>query len=304
MNISSEQHMSVGDVDWDALTRVIAVINGKGGVGKTSTCACLACLAAAAGYRTLVVDMDVQGNIAEEYGISESDDGLSMLTALMTGQPPTVVENVRANLDVICGGRMLRQVDTALSAVADQYGALAGQLRIAQILAPLAKGYDLVVIDCPPNKRGVAILSAARFVLAPTKSDKSSVKGLSFLAADFVEARQVNTGLELLGVVLFGSSKSATKITAGTRAKVGAALQGAAPIMDTVIRHAESVAVEVRDRGLLPHELERSELDLAQLRGRKARTGSRSSLAGDYQDLVAEVLAAFNARIEQIEQAA
>jgi cellulose biosynthesis protein BcsQ len=293
-------------VDRRLLTRVLALINGKGGVGKTTLSVHLAALAAAAGYRVLVVDLDIQGNVALDLGVEHlSDDGAALLTAVITGGAPAVVENVRPNLDIVCGGPMLAGLESALTGVAEQArDRLAGQMRIAQVLQQIAPRYDLVVLDCPPNKRGVPILSAAQFVLAPTHSDAASIKGLGLLAKDFTEAREVNPSLELLGVVLYGTTPGATVIAAEASADINAALEGAAPLMGTTVRHVESVAMRIRKTGKLAHELEASLLDVAQLRGTKPRTGSTATLAGDLQALTGEVLGRFNARVLELEAVA
>jgi chromosome partitioning protein len=294
-------------VDRRRLTRVMAVNNGKGGVGKTSYSTHCCGLAAAAGYRALLVDLDVQGNAADDLGFTDrTDNGAAMLTALITGQAPQVLKDVRPGLDVVCGGSMLAGVEGVLAGVSEQQrNSLAGQMRIAQVLQHVAPLYDLVVIDCPPNRRGVAVFSAAQFVLAPTKSDASSLHGLTLLAGDFVEARKVNPGIELLGVVLFGSTPRGTQIAAEASAAIEEILEGAAPLMGTSIRHVEAVAKKIRDQGRLAYELEAMAVDVAMLRGGKPRgASSTSSLAGDYQALVGEVLARFNERVRVLEAAA
>ena len=77
-------------VNREALTRVVAVINGKGGAGKTTITANVAGLLALSGYRVLVVDLDPQGNLAEDFGYTgdeRDDSGRALAGSLAFGQP-------------------------------------------------------------------------------------------------------------------------------------------------------------------------------------------------------------------------
>src|ERR1700712_5606427 len=98
-------------VDREALSRVVAVANGKGGVGKTSTATELAGLASEAGYKILLIDLDPQGNVGEDLGYTGAgtgDEGAAMVSALMSGRPlPVSLPAVRPNVDVIAGGERL-----------------------------------------------------------------------------------------------------------------------------------------------------------------------------------------------------
>ena len=80
-------------LDRGVLSRVVAIANGKGGVGKTSLATTLGGLAAAAGYRILLIDLDPQGNVGEDLGYTGSgtgDDGAGLVTALVAGSPIAV----------------------------------------------------------------------------------------------------------------------------------------------------------------------------------------------------------------------
>src|SRR3954464_10516986 len=141
--------MSFKDAD---LARVICVANGKGGVCKTSLAANIAGLSAAAGYRTLVVDLDPQGDLSDDLGYFDDgadDHGQGLAGALVTGHPiaPTL-RGVRPNLDIVTGGVHLADVAAALvSRIAR--GASTTDL-LARALAPIVGSYDVVLIDTPP----------------------------------------------------------------------------------------------------------------------------------------------------------
>ena len=89
-----------------AIARTVAIEQGKGGVGKTSLVANVGGLAAAAGVRTLIVDLDPQGNIARDLGFPPSD-GQALFNAFATGGSLPVLKDVRPNLDVCPAGQPL-----------------------------------------------------------------------------------------------------------------------------------------------------------------------------------------------------
>src|SRR5258708_1967950 len=101
----------------DALRRVIAIVNEKGGVGKTTITSNLAGQAAASGYRVLVVDINRQANLALDLGYRRAegidDEGEALLTAIMRSKAVTPVGGVRPNLDVVPGGELLADLARA-----------------------------------------------------------------------------------------------------------------------------------------------------------------------------------------------
>lgn len=96
-------------------------------------------------------------------------------------------------------------------------------------------------------------LSAARWLIIPTKADAASVKGMARIAERLVEARTRNPALELLGVALFDMPSSATRLRRDITAQITQALGGIAPLFETSIRHSVA-AVDARGRGTLIHE--------------------------------------------------
>ena len=173
------------DLDRGALSRVIAVINGKGGVFKTSLVANVGGLLAEGGSRVLLVDLDPQGNLAEDLGYADQGDGgRSLAASLCFGGEPDLLTGVRANLDVIAGGPHLDDAAAFLGAKA-QKDRDAAQLALAKLLASVAGEYDLVLLDCPPGNEPLqaAAVAAARYALVPLKTDMSSRKGVAAVAA-------------------------------------------------------------------------------------------------------------------------
>lgn len=291
--------------DDKTLARVICVANGKGGVFKTSLAANIAGLSAAAGYRTLIVDLDPQGDLSDDLGYfdNDSDDlGQGLAAALVTGHAirPNL-RDVRPNLDVVTGGVHLADVAGALVARASR-GASTTDL-LARALAPIVNNYDVVIVDTPPvdTTLQVMALGAARWLLVPTKADASSIRGIQRIAERVADARSNGHQLDILGAVLTGVPTAASRVRADAIADITAVLGGTAPLINTVIRSSDAVARECRARGVLAHEL------AEQLEGvepfwralREGHTpqrvpGSAPALADDYVHVTEQVLQRLN----------
>jgi chromosome partitioning protein len=264
------------------LGQAIAITNGKGGVGKTSLAANLGGLFASAGYRVLLVDMDPQGNLGRDLGYigtDRSDDGASLFTAIAGGTAVSVLRNVRERLDVVCGGSRL---DDLASVMLGRQANPRANSALHHALAPISDDYDLIFIDCPPGVRvfQVLALSAARYVLVPTRVDEGSFDGLEKVADVFQMVREAsNPDLTFLGVVLFGVGQSERLILRRAAKVVADDLGDYRLILRGTVRHALKPAQLVRERGWLMYELEREQPGLR----------SSAGTAGDYQALAAQV---------------
>lgn len=294
------------------MRRVVAIANGKGGVGKTTLTAGLAGQLAASGSRVLVVDTDPQANLARDLGYTSGDGG-NLSLAITHGLPLEVQRGVRDRLDVVPGGPALWDVAPAFTARGARGATLPGLTPALDKVKPEKKGdYDVVLVDTPPGEPILQelVFAAADFLIIPTRSDDASLDGLVVVAQRFAAARAINPELTLLGVVLFGVRAGSTRLIGRVRAALQDTLGDAAPVFPTSIRYLESAAVDMRSRGLLPHELtelHRSDTKkrLSRLReGAPAETrdsllsrnSSAEGLAADYAALADEVLAAMKAR--------
>lgn len=297
----------------DALSRVIAVINGKGGVLKTSIVANVAGCLAKSGMRILAVDLDISGNLKLDLGMlgAEQDDaGKGILDAVWHGTPLPIVPDVRPGLDFVFGGRGLEMLgQLAKSSMAEDLptGSVAGEF--AARLGEVADDYDLILLDCPPGNGELQdmALAATRWVLIPTKTDQASWDGLLGVGPRVKRARQSNPELTYMGVVVTAHNPAATRVRRNTRARLDEVGE-TVPLLETFIRHSETAAHDCRSRGQLAHELARDAvasrtLRLEALSARRkgeqdrgnvitlptALSGTADSLAGDYTLLAQEI---------------
>lgn len=284
------------------LERVIAVVNGKGGVGKTTITANLGGMLASSGYKVLLIDMDPQGNLAEELGYTFkefNDDGKALAQTLAFGSELQRAFGVRENLDVLIGGSHL---DMAAAGLTMKHGKDpdGAKKALSTPLQGIAAEYDMIIIDCPPGQETLqqAALAAARWALIPVKTDSSSRKGLRDVARRLEAVVPINPDIDLLGIVLFGVNRSAKRVSENAREGIKADLGDDAPVFEATIRHAEAAAQESRERGLLAFELEEAVLAAPKwyevVRGTAKSTGPRSKsavgVAGDFQALGEEII--------------
>jgi len=164
--------------------RCIAVMNQKGGCGKTTTVVSLAGCLAAEGHAVLVIDMDPQAHATLGLGVDpeEVDENLYEVLAEPEGAGTNlgeVITNASQNLDVAPSGVILSALEQKLSAE----GARGRTERLATAIAKLDKRYDFLLIDCPPN---VGILTfnalrAAQEVIIPLETSYYSMHGVGKL---------------------------------------------------------------------------------------------------------------------------
>lgn len=252
----------------DVLSRVITFANGKGGVGKTTTATNFAALCAAAGWRTLFIEFDPQGDAGDDLGYKQSpanDKGAHMLEVLDAHTPlQPVLREVRPNLDVIPMGRAALKDIVEIVEGKERRGT-EYRLMLAEALAPLARDYDLIVIDTPPATGASPavlqlVLGATRWLIIPTKSDRSSIGNVRELATELEAVRHANPHVEVLGVVPFDFDRQATRILRNAVEDIETVLDGASSLFVDeageviTIRHS-SAAIDARTAGKLVHEL-------------------------------------------------
>ncbi|PRY20684.1 chromosome partitioning protein [Aliiruegeria haliotis] len=206
--------------------KIIAVANQKGGVGKTTTAINLGAALAKAGHRTLIADLDPQGNASTGLGIEAHDRRHTTFDLLLEDAPladvihPTSVEN----LLIAPATTDLSSADIELVSNERRSFLLHDALRQPAVME---QKLEFILIDCPPslNLLTVNAMVAAHSVLVPLQSEFFALEGLSQLMLTLREVRQTaNPNLRIEGVVLTmydGRNNLSQQVEADAREALG-----------------------------------------------------------------------------------
>lgn len=242
--------------------KTIAILNQKGGVGKTTATLCLGAGLHRAGLNVLHVDLDSQGSLSL---ILRAQKGPNIYDALMEGKPINkTIQNTHHQGSLIAAdsrlakrGLLTRPGDT---------------IRLKKALEPLQDRFDVALLDCPPalGAMSISALIAADAVIIPARADRLSLNALQELHSTIAAIKQTNTALIVYGILI-------TQYDGRTTA--------ARLILDEIKAQAERMGMIVYDpptrRAIVFEEI--------QITGGTIYN-TRSNAAQDYQAIVNQIL--------------
>ena len=182
------------------MSRIIAIANQKGGVGKTTTTINLGTAMAACGARVLLVDMDPQGNISTGMGVEKKERKRGIYDVLINTHSihDTIITTDIHNLELIPSNEDLLGSDIEFSDKPDR------ALRLKGAISPI-NNYDFILLDCPPSLNILTLnaLVASEGALVPLQAEFYALEGLSQLLKTIKEIKQtINNKLDLEGVII------------------------------------------------------------------------------------------------------
>lgn len=180
------------------MANIIAVLNQKGGVGKTTTIINLGAYLAKSGHSVLIADLDPQGNSTSGLGLDKQALSSTLYDVLFSrADVSQTTQKITSKLAILPANPNLAGAEVELVALAGR------ELKLREALAGL--DYDYVLIDCPPSLGLLTInaLAAANSVLIPVQAEYYALEGLSQLLSVIQQVRQaLNPGLDILGVLI------------------------------------------------------------------------------------------------------
>jgi len=181
--------------------RILAVVNQKGGVGKSTTAVNLAAALGDLGEKILLVDLDPQGNATSGFGLNRNQRDVCIYDALLGDTPieqiiePTQVENVFiAPATIQLAGAEIELVS-----------AMSREGRLRAVLEPVRGDFDFIIIDCPPSLGLLTInaLTVANGLLVPVQCEYYALEGLSKLLDSVrLVKTHLNPSLDIFGAVM------------------------------------------------------------------------------------------------------
>lgn len=183
------------------MTKIVAITNQKGGVGKTTTCVNMASIIAEKGYKVLILDMDPQGNASSAVGVECAKDENTMYELLLgeCSAKEAIQPSCTKNLDVIPSNVDLSGAEVDLVYVDRR------EYVLKEALDSIKTNYDYIFIDCPPSLGLLTVnaLTATNTIIIPIQCEYFALVGLGQLMNTVKLIKlHLNPGLEIEGVLL------------------------------------------------------------------------------------------------------
>ena len=181
------------------MSKIIAIVNQKGGVGKTTTCVNLACALHEAGARVLVCDFDPQGNATSGLGVDKNAVSPSIYDVVIGDAPCQRAIVKTPYCHVLPASKSLAGAGIELITFDRR------EFRLRDALATVRESYDFILIDCPPSLELLTLngLCAADSLLVPVQCEYYALEGLSDLLSTVRRVKQVlNPNMVIEGVLL------------------------------------------------------------------------------------------------------
>ena len=178
------------------MKEAIAIINQKGGVGKSTTALALGAGLSLKGHKVLLIDLDAQGNLT--YTLGANDTGLTVLEVLTGTATAKQATQHTSQGAVIPASPALAGADTLLTAVGKEY-------KLKEATAPLKRLYDYIIIDTPPALGILTInaLTACTWAIVTAQADAYSLKGIAQLHNTIGAVKEYcNSSLKVKGILL------------------------------------------------------------------------------------------------------
>ncbi|NLM19274.1 MAG: ParA family protein [Clostridiaceae bacterium] len=158
---------------------IVSIVNQKGGVGKTTTAVNLADNLARIKQKTLLIDLDPQGNTTSSFGIDKKTQETTIYDTIINQKPieEIVLKNVRKNLDVIPSNIDLAGAEVELVSIVSR------ETILKQALESIKQEYEIIIIDCPPSLGLLTVnaLTASDSLIIPIQAEYYALEGLSQL---------------------------------------------------------------------------------------------------------------------------